>query len=173
RSARTSRRAGRSVHRWPRGPRRSEGSCSAARFFPAAGVRPHGAAHEACAHPECPRQEEQAQLPHRYGSDVLSSTSIPPTAAKVEDLASFGLVSTNLHPYEPDVKRMEYGPWSHVGRWLSAVGRGMSHVGRWLSAAGRGMSQRGGAGCLQWGAACPMWGAGLSTAILFSPRLAS
>jgi len=37
---------------------------------------------EACTHLECPRQEEQAQLPHRYGSDVLSSTSAPPTAAK-------------------------------------------------------------------------------------------
>src|ERR1043166_7951141 len=45
------------------------------------------------AHPECPRQEEQAQLPHQYGSDVLSSTSVPPTAAEAGSLTSFHFVS--------------------------------------------------------------------------------
>jgi len=48
---------------------------------------------EACTHPECPRQEEQAQLPHRYRSDVLSSTPVPPTAAEVEDLTIFDFVT--------------------------------------------------------------------------------
>jgi hypothetical protein len=36
------------------------------------------------------------QLPHRCGSDVLSSTSAPPTAAKADDLTIPGFVASNL-----------------------------------------------------------------------------
>ena len=37
-------------------------------------------------HLECPRQEEQAQLPHRYRLLIPSGQPIPPTAAKVSGL---------------------------------------------------------------------------------------
>ena len=53
-----------------------------------------------CTHLECPRQEEQAQLPQGYGSDVLFSTSAPPTAAKVSGCPTLDSVTVMYRSLE-------------------------------------------------------------------------
>jgi len=51
-----------------------------------------------CTHLECPRQEEQAQLPHRHRLVVPSGTPIPPTAAKVSVGSNSDFVREKLRP---------------------------------------------------------------------------
>jgi hypothetical protein len=46
------------------------------------------------------RQEEQAQLPQGYGSDVLFSTSAPPTAAKVSGCPTLDSVTARYRSLE-------------------------------------------------------------------------
>jgi predicted nucleotidyltransferase len=54
--------------------------------------------------PSARGRRSQAQLPHRHGTDVLSSTSVPPTAAEAGDLTIFDYVAKDIDPLGPLVK---------------------------------------------------------------------
>src|ERR1051325_8615842 len=74
--------------------------------------------------PRGPRQEEQAQLPLRYGSDVPSSTSVPPTAAEAGDPQVVVFVAMKIGPVPGTVKG---GAPFHDERPVTAAGGTMFH----------------------------------------------